>query len=139
MLKSLMLAAALTLGTLSMAQAADAPKPMKEHNGPCAEVFQACKNAGFTRGDMKNGKGLMANCIKPLDEGKTVAGVSLDKAKIEACKTHHAAKKAEFEQKMKNDPEFAKKVEARKIKWEKRHDAMKAKIDATVPTAPATH
>lgn len=151
MLKSLAVASVLVLGTLSMAHAADtaataatAPvKPMHPHHrmmkdSPCAPVFEACQKAGFVRGGMKDGKGIIENCVKPLDEGKTVAGVNIDKSKVEACKTHHAAKKAEFEQKMKDDPAFAKKVQERKAKWDARMKEMKAKGDAAVTPAVTT-
>ncbi|HEY1095963.1 MAG TPA: hypothetical protein VGF14_01835 [Alphaproteobacteria bacterium] len=150
MLKSLTLAAVMVLGSLSLAHAADttatAPvKQMRQHhrmmnNSPCAPVFEACQKAGYNQGGMKDGKGLIANCVKPLDEGKSVAGVTIDKAKVEACKAHHVARKAEFDQKMKNDPEFAKKVQERKARWEARMNAAKAKAaPVAVPTAPAAH
>lgn len=153
MFKALTLAAVMAVGTIGLAHAAepavvtttttntvqeshkatgpDAHRKMEHkmghQTGPCAEVFQACKNAGYTRGGMKDGKGIMANCIKPLDQGKAVKGVTIEKAKVDACKADHAAKKAEFDAKMKNDPEFAKKMNERKAKW----DAHKAQMDKT--------
>jgi hypothetical protein len=134
MFKSLSLAAVAVLATLSMAHAADvkpvAPHPHKA--GPCAPIMQACKNAGFTRGGMTSGKGLIADCVNPLEEGKTVAGVTgVDKTQIDACKADYQARKAKFDERMKNDPDFAKKVEARKAAWAAKHpDAPKPGVAA---------
>lgn len=134
MFKALTLAGLMAIGTVGLAHAGDmAGKPMRgPHDGPCAPVVQACKDAGFTRGGMKNGKGLMENCLKPLSEGKKVAGVAVDKSKLDSCNAHHAERKAKFEERMKNDPEFAKKVQEHKAQWKARHESMKKA--PTIPT-----
>ena len=130
MFKSLTLAGFAVLASMSFAHAADTavkpvamPAPVKaavakpRAPGSCTPIMDACKNAGFSRGKHTDGKGLIGDCVKPLTAGKTVAGVSVDKASIDACNTAHAERKAKFDAKMKNDPEFAKKVEARKAAW----------------------
>jgi hypothetical protein len=63
----------------------------QEH--PCKAIAKACEAAGFVKGGEAQGKGLMRNCIKPLMEGQTVAGVSVSPEEIQACK----AKRAEHE------------------------------------------
>jgi len=67
---------------------------------PCKAIEEACKKAGFVRGEAKEGKGLFKNCMKPLMEGQAVAGVSVPPAEIQACQ----AKKAEHEH-MHSQPE----------------------------------
>jgi len=131
MLKSLILASALVLGTVGMAHAGDmggkSPRPM--HDGPCKAIAEACHKAGFERRHHgKDGKGLMADCMKPVMSGKSVAGVAIDPISLDSCKKQHAEHKAKFEAKMKNDPAFAKKMKERKAKWEmhkKEHPVVK--------------
>lgn len=63
-------------------------------NHPCKEVKAACEAAGFKKGDHKNNKGLWKDCIDPVMEGKSVAGVTIGSDVIAACKEKHAEKKA---------------------------------------------
>jgi len=43
----------------------------------CAAIVKACVDAGFKPGAHdKNGKGLWADCMRPLAKGKAVEGVS---------------------------------------------------------------
>jgi hypothetical protein len=68
-----------------------------EENHPCKEIKAACEAAGYKKGDHKEtGKGLWKDCVQPLAEGKSVAGVSVSADKIAACKAkkeeHKAAK-----------------------------------------------
>ena len=37
----------------------------------CAQIFQACKEAGFVLGGMKRGNGIQADCVTPLLKGTT--------------------------------------------------------------------
>jgi hypothetical protein len=37
--------------------------------GPCEQIVQACKNAGFVLGDVKEGNGLIVDCIRPIMNG----------------------------------------------------------------------
>ena len=55
------------------------------HNHPCKEVKKACESAGFTRGGHKEKKGLYIDCMKPLKEGKSVPGVTVEKSILDAC------------------------------------------------------
>ena len=83
-----------TLGlllTLAAATPALAQTPDTQH--PCKAVEQACEAAGFQRGmHKKDGKGLFLDCMRPLKEGKTVAGVNISADVVNACKAKAAAK-----------------------------------------------
>lgn len=37
--------------------------------GPCEQIVQACKSAGFVLGDAKEGNGLIVDCIRPIMNG----------------------------------------------------------------------
>lgn len=61
---------------------------------PCKAVRQACEAAGYVHGaHKKTGKGLMVDCMKPIMEGQTVAGVTVAPAEVEACKAKRAEHK----------------------------------------------
>ncbi|WP_413557042.1 hypothetical protein [Bdellovibrio sp. HCB209] len=85
-MKSVIIALTL-LGSVS-AFAQGAPK---EH--PCNQVKAACEGAGFKKGEQKDGKGLWKDCIDPIMKGKPVAGVTLTKEAIDACKDKHISTK----------------------------------------------
>jgi N-acetylglucosamine-6-sulfatase len=38
--------------------------------GPCAEIFAACQQAGFVRGGGKSGEGLLVDCVAPIMQEK---------------------------------------------------------------------
>jgi hypothetical protein len=59
---------ALTLCTLalSFASVAGAQTPPPKPPGPCQQIVEACKSAGFIEGDAKNGNGLGKDCIAPI-------------------------------------------------------------------------
>lgn len=63
----------------------------KDH--PCAKIKAACESAGFKQGDHKDKKGLWKDCVDPVMEGKSVAGVSVAASDIDACKIKKADKK----------------------------------------------
>lgn len=75
---------------------AEEMKEAKDH--PCKEIKEACEAGGFKKGGHKEGgKGLHVDCMKKLMDGETVAGVTIDAAKLSACKerkVEHKAKKA---------------------------------------------
>ncbi|WP_413574501.1 hypothetical protein ACLVWU_09760 [Bdellovibrio sp. HCB290] len=54
--------------------------------GPCQKIKAACEAAGFVGGDPKAKKKLWKDCVDPLIEGKSVKGVSVSAADVEACK-----------------------------------------------------
>lgn len=79
------------LAVLFLALAVIAPRwamANEEHkNHPCKEIKAACEAAGFKKGAHKDGnKGLWKDCIEPLKEGKTVAGVNVTPEQVAACK-----------------------------------------------------
>lgn len=79
---------ALALTPSAFVLAADIePKP----SAACRDVMEACKAAGFKRGEHKNGKGLHADCVGKLFKGEPVAGVRVPADKIESCKQKHEA------------------------------------------------
>lgn len=62
----------------------------EHHEGPCKKLKEACVAAGFKKGEHKSGKGLHLDCMKPVLEGKTVAGVTVSAEDIAACKVKAA-------------------------------------------------
>jgi hypothetical protein len=80
--------------------AAPAKETGKDH--PCQRIEQACKAAGFVKGGAKEGKGLYANCMKPILKGKSVAGVTVDAATLQSCQGN-MAKAAQHDDKNKED------------------------------------
>jgi hypothetical protein len=66
--------------------------------GPCKEIVEACKKAGFIPGDWKKGDGLWRDCVDPIVQGQTtVPGATkplptVDANLVAACK----AKKPKF-------------------------------------------
>lgn len=83
---SWILALALTPSAFALA-ADNEPKP----SAACRDVMEACKAAGFKRGEHKNGKGIHADCVGKLFKGESVAGVNVPADKIESCKQRHEA------------------------------------------------
>ena len=73
------------------ALADDAGKP---HHA-CKQVADACRKAGFIKGDWKKGDGLWRDCVDPLMQGvTTVPGgtkplPTVDAGLIAECKAHH--------------------------------------------------
>ena len=70
-----------------------------EASHPCMQIKSACAAAGFTKGDHKNKKGLHLDCMKPILDGQTVAGVTVSADVISACKSKQAEHKAKKETK----------------------------------------
>lgn len=93
------LAVALSL-TAAAAAFADTPsatdaQAVEKSPGPCKQIVDACKSAGFVAGDRKSGSGLYADCIEPMMRGgpqpakatKPLPSVSADV--VAACKQAH--------------------------------------------------
>jgi len=59
---------------------ATATAPAKGKGNACKPIMEACKAANF------KGKDMFKKCVKPLKEGKTVEGVTVDPADLQACK-----------------------------------------------------
>lgn len=65
----------------------------KEH--PCHKIRTACEGAGFVRGGhKKDGKGLWKDCVQPVMNGTSIAGVTVDSKDIQACKEKRESRKA---------------------------------------------
>lgn len=58
---------------------------------PCMPVMKACMGAGYTKGGAP-GKSLMKDCVRPILAGKTVAGVNVAPADVQACQAKEAGK-----------------------------------------------
>ncbi len=78
-----------------------------EHGpGPCKQIVEACKSAGFVSGDYKQGYGLWVDCVHPILRGTTPPAntdkplPSVDSSLIAACK----AKNPNFGERNKNAP-----------------------------------
>jgi hypothetical protein len=61
---------------------------------PCKKIEAACEAAGFVKGGAKEGKGVFKNCLKPIIDGQTVNGVTVDPADAAACKAKIATHKS---------------------------------------------
>src|SRR5438445_2105285 len=59
------LASLIAAGILPVAAVAQAQKA----EGPCLQIRDACISAGFTRGGIKDGTGLVADCVVPIVQG----------------------------------------------------------------------
>jgi len=60
---------------------------MKSESASCEIVAKSCVKAGFVRGESANKK-LWQDCMKPLLMNKTVAGVTVDPATVNTCRTN---------------------------------------------------
>lgn len=69
-------------------------------NRPCQKIKAACEAAGFKKGEHKNdNKGLHLDCMKPVLDGQTVAGVTVSAEDVAACKVKKVEHKAKKEAK----------------------------------------
>jgi hypothetical protein len=85
---------AVSLGsTLAFAQSTKS-----DHNTPpneCQQIAEACRSAGFIKGDWKKGDGLWRDCVNPIVQGKTsVPGATkplpaVDGKLVADCKAKH--------------------------------------------------
>ncbi len=68
-----------------------------DHGAPdeCKQVAEACRKAGFIKGDWKKGDGLWRDCVNPIVQGKTsVPGATkplpaVDGKLVADCKAKH--------------------------------------------------
>jgi hypothetical protein len=51
--------------------AAPAAQPAPKE-GPCKQIHDTCKSAGFVEGERRRGDGLYADCVNPIMQHKTV-------------------------------------------------------------------
>jgi hypothetical protein len=63
--------------------------------GPCQQIAETCKAAGFAKGDWKDGDGLWRDCINPVFQGVTaVPGATkplpaVDPSVVTACRAKY--------------------------------------------------
>ncbi|MEI6398344.1 MAG: hypothetical protein WCO71_06220 [Pseudomonadota bacterium] len=76
------------IGVAAVARAAEGAEHGKNH--PCKAIEAACVAAGFKKGDHKDKKGLWVDCVKPIMDGSTVAGVTVPADAVAACKEKKA-------------------------------------------------
>jgi len=81
-MKLIVIVSALSYGTLSFAEGGGKNEPLPK---PCQTIATACEAAGFHRGGHKEGKGLWKDCVAPILDGRTVAGVSVAADDVKAC------------------------------------------------------
>ena len=60
----------------------------------CRRIEDACKGAGFAKGKHTDGKGLSLDCVKPIVNGQTVSGVTVDAATVKDCRAERAEAKS---------------------------------------------
>jgi hypothetical protein len=69
-----------------------ATQPSLKRGGPCAQIAQACQQAGFVRNGAKRGVGIVLDCIRPIMIGvpQEVPGTKtlpqIDPQVVAACK-----------------------------------------------------
>jgi hypothetical protein len=63
-----------------------------QENAPCRQIKEACTQAGFKPGGVKEGIGLVVDCIRPVMQGATQRAKAIkplptvDAAVVTACK-----------------------------------------------------
>jgi hypothetical protein len=72
-----------------------AAHPAEQAPGPCEQIVEACKSAGFVKGDARLGYGLRRDCVDPIVRG-TPQPSNADKPlppvtpeMVTACKQRH--------------------------------------------------
>ncbi len=60
----------------------------------CRKIEDACKAAGFVKGEHTQGKRLGHDCVKPIINGQTVSGVTVDAVTVKDCRAEKAAAKS---------------------------------------------
>ena len=84
----------IAFATSALAQAPSAKMP-NQPPGPCKEIADACRSAGFIKGDWKKGDGLWRDCVDPIMQGKASAPgatkplPSVNPGLISACRAKH--------------------------------------------------
>ena len=88
----------LVLTALSLCSAlafAQGKKSDQRAPNECKQIAEACRQAGFIKGDWKKGDGLWRDCVNPIVQGKTsVPGATkplpaVDAKLVADCKAKH--------------------------------------------------
>ena len=88
-------ASVVSLALVSSVLAQAPAQKSNEPPGPCKEIANACRNAGFIKGDWKKGDGLWRDCVDPIMQGKTTAPgatkplPAVDAGLVSSCKAKH--------------------------------------------------
>jgi hypothetical protein len=88
-------ASAMSIAFANIAFAQSTTKMPNQPPGPCQKVADACRSAGFIKGDWKKGDGLWRDCVDPIMQGKTtVPGgtkplPAVDSGLVSACRAKH--------------------------------------------------
>jgi len=66
-------------------------QPTTKGDGPCRQIRAACEQAGFKQGAVKEGNGLLVDCVRPIVQGtpqrpNAMALPQVDPQLVEACK-----------------------------------------------------
>jgi hypothetical protein len=56
---------------VSFGMTAAAAEHAGKGHGPCQQIVKICEDAGFVKGEAKQGYGLWVDCIDPIMQGKT--------------------------------------------------------------------
>lgn len=64
-----------------------------EKSKPCKEIAAACEAAGFKKGGHKEKKGLYIDCMRKLEAGESVDGVSVSSDLVKECKARREERK----------------------------------------------
>jgi len=81
----------LVLAATLLAQPVFADNDMYSDSKPCAAIAEACKAAGFAKGET-DGKRFWMDCMKPVILGQTVTGVKgIDANTVKMCRSDKIA------------------------------------------------
>ena len=95
MIRFLKLASVMSFAFVNIAVAQSPTKMPNQPPGPCQKIADACRGAGFIKGDWKKGDGLWRDCVDPIMQGQAAAPgatkplPAVDPGLISACKAKH--------------------------------------------------
>ncbi|MBV8836252.1 MAG: hypothetical protein JO000_06925 [Alphaproteobacteria bacterium] len=77
--------------TLAFATFAAQAQPATKGGNPCQQIRAACEQAGFKQGAVKEGNGLLVDCVRPIVQGtpqrpNALALPQVDSQLVDACK-----------------------------------------------------
>ena len=83
--------ATLAFATLAFATFAAQAQPATKGGNPCQQIRAACEQAGFKQGAVKEGNGLLVDCVRPIVQGtpprpNALALPQVEPQLVEACK-----------------------------------------------------
>lgn len=82
------------LGLMLIVLSSHANETKAEKSRPCKEVAAACEAAGFKKGGHKEKKGLYIDCMRKLEAGDSVEGVSVSSDLVKECKSRREERKS---------------------------------------------